>query len=175
MRKIAVATLAVVLLLAAGCSTGSTYTPVNTVTPEPTLEPTATMVFDVDPPVDRTWISPGMVQVGNFYSGARAEWPLTIHNGNDYITEFLVRYRYPDHVGTGYEKPTQEVQDWLIISDATPVIAAYGTIDVLITLEMPYDATSPGHKWEFWLSIFDTNQTNFLQKEVCSRWQIIMK
>lgn len=36
-----------------------------------------------EPPIDKTWISPGKVNVGNFYAGARAEWPLLIHNGSD--------------------------------------------------------------------------------------------
>lgn len=36
-----------------------------------------------EPPIDKTWISPGKVNVGNFYSGARAEWPLLIHNGSN--------------------------------------------------------------------------------------------
>lgn len=36
-----------------------------------------------EPSIDKTWISPGKVSVGNFYPGARAEWPLLIHNGSD--------------------------------------------------------------------------------------------
>ena len=36
-----------------------------------------------EPPIDRTWISPGKVNVGNFYPGARAEWYIQIHNGSD--------------------------------------------------------------------------------------------
>ncbi|GAG79299.1 unnamed protein product, partial [marine sediment metagenome] len=36
-----------------------------------------------EPPTDKTWISPGKVNVGNFYAGARAEWPLLIHNGSN--------------------------------------------------------------------------------------------
>jgi len=35
------------------------------------------------PPEDSTWISPGKVNIGNFFPGATAEFPLTIHNGND--------------------------------------------------------------------------------------------
>jgi len=36
-----------------------------------------------EPSIEKTWISPGKVTIGNFYPGARAEWPLLIHNGND--------------------------------------------------------------------------------------------
>jgi hypothetical protein len=34
------------------------------------------------PPYDKTWISPGKVEVTNYYSGGRAEWNFDIHNGN---------------------------------------------------------------------------------------------
>lgn len=43
---------------------------------------------DYTPPYDTTWLSPGKVEVGGYYPGGRAEWNVTIHNGNiDDITD----------------------------------------------------------------------------------------
>lgn len=43
---------------------------------------------DYEPPYDVTWLSPGKVEVDNYYPGGRAEWELTIHNGNiDDVTD----------------------------------------------------------------------------------------
>jgi hypothetical protein len=44
------------------------------------------------PPYDKTWISPGKVEIDNYYSGCQAEWNLTIHNGNvkDYVDTKMV-------------------------------------------------------------------------------------
>ena len=127
------------------------------------------------PLVDRTWISPGKVQVGNFYPGARAEWTLLVHNGNDIAASFLVTYRYPDHVAEGYAKPMSEVQGWIIIADPTPVIAPKETKEILIVLAMPEDATVFAPKWEFWISVKDTTQTGMVVTELCSRWLVQMR
>lgn len=128
-----------------------------------------------EPPIDRTWISPGKVQVGNFYPGAKAEWPITVHNGNEHTAAFSVTYRIPDNVGEGYAKSTTEVEDWVIITDPTPVLAPYETREILVVLIMPAAATAPGGKWEFWISVKDTTQTGMVQTELCSRWLVVMR
>jgi len=33
--------------------------------------------------MNQVWVSPAEVKIGNFYSGARAEWNIRLHNGND--------------------------------------------------------------------------------------------
>jgi len=132
-------------------------------------------VLPNEPPIDRTWISPGKVQVGNFYPGARAEGNLLVHNGNDTGASFLIAYRYPDHVEEGYIKPTPEVQDWVIITDPTPVLAPYETRGILVVLAMPEDAAAFAPKWEFWISVKDTTQTGMVQTELCSRWLVSMR
>lgn len=86
---------------------------------------------------DKTWISPGKVEVGNFYPGARAEYSLTIHNGKDEPAEFSVTYREPDNTGEGYVRAPTAAQGWVIIADPAPVLAAKETRDVLIAVEMP--------------------------------------
>lgn len=128
-----------------------------------------------EPPEDVTWISPGKIQVGNFYPGARAEWILSVHNGNDTASAFAVTYRYPDHVEEEYAKPTEEVQDWVIIADATPLIAPRETREILVALAMPKDSAVFAPNWEFWVSVKDTTQTGMVQTELCVRWLITMR
>jgi len=143
----------------------------------PTQSPTngSTVGFDKPPPDDMNWISPGKVIVTNFYPGARAEYPVTIHNGGDTNASFAVRYRYPDHVGEGYVKPIDEVQDWVLVVDTTPILAPRETMDVLITLEMPENAEVFAPQWEFWISVVEISQTGMVQTELAVRWLVTMR
>ena len=135
------------------------------------------VVMSKEPPGDMTWISPGKVQIGNFYPGARAEWPVQIHNGKDVETIFSVKYRQPDYVGEGYAMPPDEAQDWVIIVDSTPVLAPKETKDILTVLAMPKEGEAPP-KWEFWISVMDTGAVKGMtgiHTELCTRWLVNMR
>jgi len=127
---------------------------------------------------DKVWIEPGKVVVGNFYPGARAEWPLTIHNGNDQPAEFSLTFLAASGVdidtGYVYVAAPGEAQDWVIIADPTPVLAAKETKKVLIAVEMPEGATAPP-KWEFRVVVRDTTQTGMIQTELTCRWLVTMR
>ena len=168
MKRLLVTVLIVGGLLLVGC-TGQ-----NTALPE-TPDVGGVQAGTGEPPIDQTWISPGKVEVGNFYPGARAEWELQVHNGNSVPVTFAVTYRYPDNVGDGYVKPTLEVQDWVIIADTSPIVAPRSTKNILIALVMPKGAKSPGERWEFWVSVKDMSQTGIVRTELCSRCLVNMK
>lgn len=173
-RKILVILVALSLLLVIGCGQRQT----NSLSVNPisaAKSPANTTILSKEPSQDVTWISPGKVQVGNFYPGARAEWELSIHNGKDKEARFEVKYRFPDHVGEGYTKPTPETQDWVIIADSTPVLAPKETRNILIALDMPENAVSSSKKWEFWVSVRDTTQGGNIGIELCSRWLVAMR
>jgi len=159
MKKLIVLLIAVVLLT--GCAQPSI----------PSAEP-------VEPPpelYDKTWISPGKVEVGNFYPGARAEWPLTIHNGNAEPAQFEVKYREPGSVEEGYVKAPSIAQDWVIIADPAPILEGFETREVLIAIVMPEGAESPAPKWEFWIAVKDATQTGTVQTELALRWLVTMR
>ena len=159
MKKIILFLAAVIVLLLAGCPAASPQ--IETPTPGPEL-------------YDKIWISPGKVNVGHFFPGARAEYPLTIHNGNDQPTEFSITYKEASSTDEGYNQAPDEAQDWVIIADPTPVIAAKETREVLIAVEMPEGATAP-EKWEFWVAVKDETQTSMVQTELACRWLVTMK
>ena len=123
---------------------------------------------------DKTWISPGKVEVGNFYPGARAEYPLSIHNGKDEPAKFSVTYRVADNTGEGYVTAPSEAQGWVIIADPAPVLAAKETRQVLIAVEMP-KGTKASPKWEFWIAVKDVTQTGMVQTELACRWLVEMR
>jgi hypothetical protein len=148
-------------LLLVGCAQPSPPPVVQTPEPPPEL-------------YDKTWISPGKVEVGNFYPGARAEYPLTIHNGKDEPAEFSVTYRQPDNVGEGYAIAPSAAQSWVIIADPAPVVVAKETRDVLIAVVMPKGTKAPP-KWEFWIAVKDVTQTGMVQTELACRWLVEMK
>jgi hypothetical protein len=172
-------------LLLGGCFPSGDYTPSND-TPSSDAPDTPTIptdntpsdsmpVFDNPPPDDVTWISPGKVTVTNFYPGATAEYPVTIHNGNDDFTTFSVSYRHPDNVATGYVSPPVEVQDWVIVADMTPVLAPRETRDILVVLSMPENAAVFAEKWEFWVSVTDTTQAGQVHTAMAIRWLVTMR
>jgi hypothetical protein len=158
MKKLIILIAVIGVLLLAGCTQPSVETP--------------------SPPADElyndVWISPGKVEVGNFYPGARAEWPLTIHNGNDQPAEFSITYRVTGSPAEGFVVAPEETQDWVIIADPTPVLKAKETREVLIALEMPKDAKAPA-KWEFRVVVKDTTQTGMVQTELACRWLVTMR
>jgi len=156
-----VALIVVAGLLLAGC-------------PQPSELPTAEATTPPAELYDKTWISPGKVEVGNFYPGARAEYMLSIHNGSDEPAEFSVSYQLPNSTAEGYEAAPAAAESWIIIADPAPVLAAKETRDVLIAVEMPGDAQAPP-KWEFWIVAKDVTQTGMVQTELACRWLVTMK
>ena len=201
---IAVIAMAALVVVLAGCSMGGsgsetvagdtptgapTPTPIATLsavtsTPVPvadfTGEPTPTPVLIGDePPVDVTWVSPGKVEISNYYPGAKAEYPVTIHNGSVDAVTFTVAYRHPDNVATGYSEPVPETEDWIIVADATPILMPNEKRDVMIILAMPkesgVDKTLTGDKWEFWVSVRDMSQAGTVRTELCVRWLVSMR
>jgi hypothetical protein len=159
MKKLIGLVLVTALLLVAGC------TPSGPVIEEPQPGPEL---------YDQVWISPGKVNVNHFFPGARAEYPLTIHNGNDQTAEFSITYREANSPAEGYVAAPAEAQDWVIIADPTPVLSAKETKKVLIAVDMPEDATAP-KKWEFQVVVKDTSQTAMVQTELACRWLVTMK
>lgn len=188
MKKLTVILVVISLLILVGCipsyEPNGLDLPDNYEVPETngtdipiaaTPTPASNVVLPGEPPSNITWMSPGKVLIGNFYPGARAEYPVTIHNGNDWEASFNVTYRYPDHVGEGYTKPSIETQDWVIIADPTPILVSGETRNILVVLAMPEGATSPSSKWEFWVSVVDTTQEGSVTTELCCRWIVDMR
>lgn len=159
--------LLVGVLLLVGCA--------QTTPAPPYIPPVDNTPINGEPPMDRIWISPAKVHIGNFYSGARAEWNLSVHNGNDAVATFEVKYRTPDYVSGGYTEPPAETRNWVIIADSSPVLMPYETRDILIALDVPVAAVITADKWEFWISVKDVTQGGMIQTELCSRWLVQMQ
>lgn len=126
-----------------------------------------------------TGIIPSKVKVSNFSPGDRAEYPLTIHNGNDQSAQFSVSFLATGDVdadtGYAYVAAPAEAQGWVTIADAAPVIGAKESKAVLIALEMPKNATAPAQRWEFRIVVKDTSQTGMIQTANACRWLVTMK
>jgi len=134
-----------------------------------------TTVTATTPAKDRTWISPGKVSIGNYYSGATADWTMTIHNGKPISAQFAVSYRKPDYTTDGYAMPSTSAQDWVIIADTTPLLKPYETREVKVTLQIPAKAKVTTPKWEYWISVIDNSQKGNVTTELCSRWLVTMR
>ena len=123
---------------------------------------------------DNTWISPPSVTVEDLFPGAEdVEWPLTIHNGKDEPAQFSVTYRVPSSAAEDYVPAPDTAQDWVIIAEPAPMLAAKESREVLISVEMPEDATAPP-KWEFWVVVKDITQTGMIQTELACRCLVTM-
>lgn len=154
--------------------------PPEVVPPAPAPEPpeveplVGTLSFTLTPDiesklVDSNWISPGKVMIGNLFPGARAEYLLTVHNGNDVETPFALTVIKPHYVAEGYQPMPEEYYSWITISDAKPVIAPKQSMDILIVVVMPDDVSYPGQKIEFWISVIDQGQSEMIRTELVSR------
>lgn len=187
-RRFVIVAMLALAVVAGGASyfcladgTGSPVGPYQAegIAPTPKLgeAPAATPLTLVDedymPPVDQHWISPGTVAIGNFYPGARAEWSLTVHNGNTEPTEFAISAQQPQRTKAGYVAVPIDSLDWVIISEPRPVLAARETRDVLIAIEMPDDAIAPEH-WELWV-VCKPDAGGFVQVQFASRWLVDMR
>jgi hypothetical protein len=151
----------------------TTLTPASTAAELP--EDIVSIDSDTKPPEDTTWISPGKVFIEGLFPGARAEWTLVVHNGNDEDAPFLVAYKEPSHVEAGYELPVAECPDWLVITETTPVLAPKETRDILMALDIPEDAAIPADKWELWVSVKDASQEGTVQTQLASRVLVSMQ
>jgi hypothetical protein len=199
------------------------------------------------PPDYITWLSPTKVYITDFQPDSRAEWILTVHNGNrtareekivvtepnetevniklkyiiygdkddirlesdnnsdtlevieiagddsisikgfipaasrtmtieyPYCSEYNISYRLPDQPLEGYVNAPEQAQDWVIITDSTPLLGSDETREILIAVEMPADAVIDEKNWEFWISVMDVTTSGTVATELCSRWLITMK
>lgn len=186
MKRLIIALVILTLVVCTSCVYNPPLEPIPpATTPEPTTPestpapgetPTPVQMppgGEDEPPEDMSWISPGVVEVSNFFPGARAEWPIRIHNGNDTSATFDVRYKVPDRLREGYVMAPESAQGWVIITDPTPVLLPKETKEVLIVVELPGDVIVPP-KWEFWIAVKDMSQAGFVVTELCSRWLISM-
>ena len=141
--------------------------------PNPSNNTTPVPIGD-EPPADRTWISPGRVNVtvgaGATYP-VRAEYSVTVHNGNLAPTAFSVRYAEPHYVAEGFSAPPDGAQDWVIIADTRPVLAPRETREILIALVIPTKKDNLPN-WEFWIIIGESKEGDFIVAEMAVRWLI---
>lgn len=191
--KILAMLLILAILLVGGCASDDPSPPSSAIPEEiPQIEPVvppyppdttkytetdsapSVVILPYKPPVETTWISPGKVNIANFYGGARAEYPIEVHNGSSADSLFNIKYRIPSYTEEGYESPPAQAKDWIVIADATPVLAPQETRDILIVFEMPEGAEAPP-KWEFWVSVMEATQMGNVHTELCSRWLIDMR
>ena len=122
---------------------------------------------------DKTWLSPGKIQVNNVLPGNRIEQNITINNGSGVATTFLIYYRTPDYVEDNFVMAPVEAVNWVNISQASVLLAPREQKEIQIILDLPNDAQTP-ELWEFWIGV-KTKKENTLTSELCSRWLITMK
>lgn len=166
-RVVVISSLLTLILTVSGCT--STVSPVTM----PPIQPVGNTSEVEARLIDSSWISPAQVDIGNYYPGAKAEWLIKVHNGNEKATKFAITYRVPSDTKSGYSFPPDEAQDWVIIADTTPIFAAKETREILVTLATPKSALMKGN-WEFWVSVIEQGQGN-IETEMASRWLVSMR
>ncbi len=134
---------------------------------------TACATQETSKPMDQTWISPAKIQIGNLRPGSSVKQIITIHNGNETPTKFLVYYRTPDYVENGFYAAPADAHNWLKILDANPNLEPRQTKEIQLVLNLPDDAQIP-ERWEFWIAVKENNGSS-LVAELASRWLITMK
>ena len=123
-------------------------------------------------PEDMTWMAPGKVHIKNLYTGAQAEWLITVHNGEQEARDFVVKPRIPDYTDEKYEEFTKEMLDWVSVSSPRVTLRARETLDILVTVTRPIRDEQAHQNFEVWISVMDDSQTSMVRTELCSRWLI---
>lgn len=174
------------LFIALGCGE-SPKGPSLTVEPSPNLiapvvvnstigtPSSITASLNDEPPITQSWISPGKVNIGNYYSGAQAEWFIKVHNGDSTKTKYTVEYREPAYVSDGFVSLPTFNRVWVIVSESSPTLDPYETRTIPITLKIPSNAKIDAKKWEFWISVMEDSPAGVIKTELCSRWLITMR
>jgi hypothetical protein len=121
---------------------------------------------------DKTWISPGKVQISNFQPGKNISQKITIHNGNKLATQFAVYYRIPDYVESGYSSAPTDAPSWVAIENPNPILTSGEVKEILVKLKLHSAAVTPS-RWEFWIGVREA-KANSLTAELCTRWLITM-
>ena len=121
---------------------------------------------------DKTWLSPGKIEVSNFQPGKSTSQKITLHNGSKATVQYTMYYRTPDYVEQGFDAAPIDAQSWVTIIDQNPVLTSGETREIMVTLKLPSEAKTMSH-WEFWIGVRAAKETG-LTAELCSRWLISM-
>ena len=181
-KKFGISILLVGVLAISGCSLfpgESTPTPVPTIpisTPEVVIP--VDNVYDaglpVNAPNDQTWLSPGKLEIKEYFPGATIKCIIHVHNGNSVAAPFSVLYSIPDNTDSGFVKSNDQSRYWIEIDNSYPTVEPMTTKDITVTLSMPLGSTAPGKEWEFWVCCKDLSQDTFVQTQLCTKIQITM-
>ena len=160
-KRVLVSGLLIGLLLLCGCTEKVNFSPETTDTTQ-------------GKPIGQTWVSPGIVTIGNFYPKATAEYNLTLHNGNMEDTKFYLAFKEPTRVAKGYVKAPDYVKQWVTFYDSQPMLKPLETRDILVTVTMPDTKEQVPDKIEFWISARE-EQGGTVQIEYATKWRIDLR
>jgi hypothetical protein len=114
-------------------------------------------------------IDPGKVYIDNLYPGARAEFPITVYNQNDYEATFVVKARAPDYTAEDQGYDALPYLEWVTVNPERVTIGASAQGDVLVVVAMPKDADYSGKKSEVWISFMEEDTAGMVKIELCAR------
>ena len=124
-------------------------------------------------PVDKTWLSPGKMQISGVSPGEHVQQSITLHNGSEIAATFHIYYRTPDYVEDEFETAPVDAPNWITIEQESVSLAPKEKQEISIILDLPSDIQIP-ERWEFWIGV-KPKEKNTLTAELCSRWLITMK
>lgn len=180
-KKLGIGILLIGAMLISGCSLFGGTTPL--VTPTPTETPSVVLpddgVYDagnpLDAPLDEIWISPATFEIGPYYAGYEVKCILRVHNGNPYDAPFSILYEAPAESDGDFNTADSDASSWIIISDENPMIDAFSTEEIIVTLLMPEDAITSSDKWEFLVCVKELGVESMIQTRLCTKFKVTME
>lgn len=122
-----------------------------------------------------TWIFPGKVEISNMRSGARAEMPISVHNGNDEDTQFSIYYEDLPSVPEGYQKAPEDASKWIFTDDFAPMLSGDEIRDILVVLEIPQNVSMNVTDWGFLVIVQEATQEGLVKVRNASKWLVHMR
>lgn len=126
-------------------------------------------------PMDENWLSPASLNITNYWAGYTAKFTIRVHNGNPYPTTFSILYTQPDSLDAGFSAPTSDISNWVNISNKYPVIQAYSTEEIIVTLAIPEGTIITANQWMFWVCAMDISQGTTIQTRLCMKYKVTME
>ena len=124
-------------------------------------------------PNTSTYLSPGKIEIADINGGDYGEFEVTIHNGNEELTEFALSVRSPDNIpdiasGEHLALPA-EYHSWFTITELSPVLEADETRSILVSVQWPETIELDPGIYEVYISMVEGGQTGMVMVELAVR------
>jgi hypothetical protein len=122
-----------------------------------------------------TWVYPAKVEISNMFAGARAEYTISVHNGGEKESTFLIYYEDLKEDSGTFTKAPAEAASWISVSNTAPLIGPGEIVDILVVVEIPKTVVVNINQWGFLVVVSQSDQEGMIKVRNTSKWLVGMR